>query len=150
MKRAWVFIGIILLMGVILFEEKHRAETIKNHLPPVVLRDPAAVPYAVEDSNFSDHVDLWGDPWVKTGEIRLDSASLSFQTDSRPASVEQFQSRLDYKTEPVLTVQDRQVAYSLFEAGGFTLTLNLKPAYPNPQALVPTGLDAGIGGSFSF
>jgi hypothetical protein len=150
MKRVWIFIGLILLAGGVLFEEKHRAESIKNHLPPVALRDPTAVPVLASDSIFSGSVNLWGDPWVKTDEVRQNPASVAFPADLKPANVEQLQSKFDYKTEPVLTVQDRQVAYSLFQAGGFTLTLNLKPAYANPQALLPTHVDAGIGGSFSF
>jgi hypothetical protein len=150
MKRVVVFIGIILVAGGGLFAKKHRAETIKNYLPPVTLVDPAAAPLLVKDGIFSDKVDLWGDPWVKTGEVRPDPANVAFQTDPKPANVEKFQSKSDYHAEPVLTVQDRQVAYSLFEVGGFTMTLNLKPAYANPQALVPAHIDAGIGGSFSF
>jgi hypothetical protein len=150
MKRVWVFIVIILLVAGVLFEEKHRAQTMKNHLPPVVLGDPAEAPYLVKDSNFSDNVDLWGNSQGKTGEADSGYISLTFQNDLKSANFEKFQSQLDDKSESVLTVQDREVAYALFEVGGFTLTLNLKPAYPNPQALLPTRLDAGIGGSFSF
>jgi hypothetical protein len=150
MKRAWVFIGIILLVGGILFEEKHRAETIKNHLPPVVLGDPAAAPYMVRGNNFSDYVDLWGDPWVKTAHADSGYASLVFENDPKTASFEKFQSKLDYEAAPMITVQDREVAYALFQAGSFTLKLNLKPAYPNPEAILPTRIDASLGGSFSF
>jgi hypothetical protein len=150
MKRAWVFIGIILLVGGILFEEKHRAETIKNHLPPVVLGDPAAAPYVVWDNNFSDYVDLWGDPKVKTSHADSGYASFVFENDPKTASFEKFQSKLDYEAAPVITMQDREVAYALFQAGSFTLKLNLKPAYPNPEAILPTRIDASLGGSFSF
>ena len=68
MKRALIFIGIILVAGGGLFAKRHRAETVKNHLPPVTLTDPATVPFVVKASNFSDYVDLWGDPWVKTAD----------------------------------------------------------------------------------
>jgi hypothetical protein len=150
MKRAWIFIGIILLVAGVVFEEKHRAETIKNHLPPVAMRDPAAAPYVVKANNFSDYVDLWGNPWVETDDPDLTYAKIASGSDPKPASVEKFKSRLDYHPEPVLTVQDRQVGYSLLDFGGFKLNVNLKPAYSTPDALLPTRIDPGISGSFSF
>jgi hypothetical protein len=150
MKRALVFIAMILLAGGILFEEKHRAETLKNHLPPVVLRDPSAAPETDNYTSFSDQVDLWGNPWAKPGDAGSSYAGLASQTNLPPTSFDQFQSKLDYNTQPVMTVQDREFNYALFEAGGFTLFLDLRPTYPNPQALMPSHVDAAIGGSFSF
>jgi hypothetical protein len=153
MKRVWMLIGIILLLGCVLFEEKHRAATAQKHLAPSGLTDPPA-PFPAEDpfkaSNFSDQVDLWGEPWVKTPTADLNDAGLNFLNGLKPASFEKFQSRLDYKTEPVVTVLDREVACALFELGGFKLSLNLKPAYPNPEALLPSRIDPAIRGSFSF
>lgn len=148
MKRAWFIIALILLVAGVIFEERHRAETIKNHLPPVPLKDPAATPFAVPESHFADRVDLWGNPWATPAAPDL--ASVAFQKNLRPATVENFQSKQNYSSEPVLTVQDREVSYALFEAGGFTLKLNLKPVYPNAEAWLPTSVGAGLGGSLSF
>lgn len=150
MKRALIFIGIILVAGGGLFAKRHRAETIKNHLPPVTLTDPATTPFMVEASNFSDNVDLWGDPWVKTADPGSRSASFVFEKAPRIAGFDMFQLKLDNQVEPVVTVQDRELAYSFFQLGGFKLKLNLKPAYLNPEAILPTRIDPGISGSFSF
>ena len=150
MKRALIFIGIILVAGGGLFAKRHRAATIKNHLPPVTLTDPATVPFVVKASNFSDYVDLWGDPWLKAADTGSGSASVVFEKESRPASFEMFQLKLDNQVEPVVTVLDRELAYSFFQLGGFKLNLNLKPAYPNPDAILPTRIDPGLSGSFSF
>ena len=150
MRRALIFIGIILVAGGGLFAKRHRAETIKNHLPPVAMRDPATAPFAVKGNNFSDYVDLWGDPWVETDDPDLAYAKLALGNDPKPAGVEHFKSRLDYETEPVLTVHDRQLGYSLLDFGGFKLNVNLKPGYSSPDALLPSRIDPGISGSFSF
>jgi hypothetical protein len=149
MKRLMIFIAIALVAGGGLFAKKHRAQTIKNHLPPVILQDPAKVPYLTGGNIFSGEIDLWGDPWAKKENVTLAYSTFP-QKEFKPVNLENLQSKLDVKNESVVTVQDREVAYALFAAGGFTLTLNLKPAYPNPQATIPTRLDAGIGGSFSF
>ena len=152
MKRVWVFIGIILLVGGVLFEEKHRAETVKQHPHPAAWTDPdpAGIAVVLQSSNFSDQVDLWGDPWVETDVPDFSHAYLAFGNDLKPASFEKFQSRRDHETEPVLTVQERQVGYSLLDFGGFKLNVNLEPAYRTPEALMPTRIDPGISGSFSF
>lgn len=152
MKRVWVFIGIILLEGGVLFEEKHRAETVKQHPHPAAWTDPdpAGIAEVIQSRNFSDQVDLWGDPRMKTDVPDFSYAYLAFGNDPKPASVEKFKSRLDSKTEPVLTVQERQVGYSLLDFRGFKLNVNLKPAYSTPEALMPTRIDPGISGSFNF
>jgi hypothetical protein len=150
MKRTLIFIGIILVAGGGLFAKRHRAATVKNHLPPVTLTDPATVPFVAKASNFSDNVDLWGDPWVKTADTGSGYASFVFENDPRFASFEMFQLKLDNQAEPVVTVLDRELAYSFFQLGGFKLNLNLKPAYPNPDAILPTRIDPGLSGSFSF
>jgi hypothetical protein len=150
MKRAWVFIGVILLLAGIVFEEKHRAETIKNHLPPMAMRDPAAAPYVVKDNNFSDYADLWGDPWEKADGPVVSYSSLALGNDHHAASFEKFQSRLEGKTDQLLTVQNRQLDYTLLDLGSFKLNVNLKPGYTTPEALLPTRIDPGISGGFSF
>jgi hypothetical protein len=47
-------------------------------------------------------------------------------------------------------VVDRKLNYELFGSEGFALKLNLEPAYPNPEALIPTRLDPGFGVSIKF
>jgi hypothetical protein len=148
-KRVWLSIAVILVAGGVLFAEKHRAQPVQNHLPPVILQDPAQVPYLTGGNIFSGKIDLWGNPWAKTENVRPAYSSFP-QKEFKPVNLENFQPKLDVKNESVVTVQDREVAYALFEVGGFTLTVNLKPGYANPQALMPTRLNAGIGGSFSF
>jgi len=150
MRRPWVFIGIILLVAGVLFEEKHRAETMKHHLHPDIFTDPAPALFVVQENHFYDYVDLWGDPWVKTDDPHLSHSSLAVANSTRPASTEKFQSRPDHQADLALTVQDRQIVYPVLDLGGFKLNVNLKPAYATPEALVPTRIDPGISGSFSF
>ena len=155
MKRAWVVIGIILLLGVFLFEEQHRAETAKKHPAPAsVMEEPVPVTLLaldpIPESNFAGQVDLWGDHREKVPAADQTYAGLNFQNDPGPASFERLQPRLDIRAEPAVTVLDREVAYSLFQHGSFKLRLNFKPAYPNPDAIVPSRIDPGVSGSFSF
>ncbi len=70
-------------------------------------------------------------------------------TVSRPR-FETLQPRAETKTDPLVTVQNQQLDYNLFDLGGFKLNLNFKPSYPTPEALLPTRIDPGISGSFSF
>ena len=57
-----MIIGIILLVAGVLFEERHRAETLKHLLHPAGVTIPAGELFAVKENNFHDYVDLWGDP----------------------------------------------------------------------------------------
>ena len=150
MRRLWLIIGIILLVAGVLFEEKHRAETLKHHLHPGVLTDPASELFAVQENNFHDYVDLWGDPWVKTDDPYLNNSSLVVANSARPASSEKFQPRAGDKNDPVLTVRDQQLDYNVLNFGGFKLNVDLKPAYATPEAILPNRIDPGISGSFTF
>ncbi len=152
MRRYLVMlVGIILVVGGVLFEEKHRAETFKNHIAPPeleyarLLRQPAET-----KTNFADYASLWGSPWTQNPDPDLAYSSLTFQKDLVPAGSEKILVRPGVKTEPVLTVQDREATYAIFSGGGFKLTVNLKPAYATPDSLLPNHLDPSIGGSFSF
>jgi hypothetical protein len=129
--------------------------TVTPNPPPATMTElPSPLPFEfiaeLPPSDFSGQVDLWGEPWVKAPESPLSYASLSPEEAFKLATAERFQSRLDGRSEPVLTVHDRQVVYSLFGSGGFSLKVNLKPAYPSPEAWIPTRVDPGISGSFSF
>jgi hypothetical protein len=150
MRRPWVFIGIILLVAGVLFEEKHRAETLKHRLHPAVLANPAAELFAVKENNFYEYVDLWDDPWVKTDDPQLNNSSLVVENSAKPGTVEKFQPRAGNNTDPVLTVQNRQLDYNVVNLGGFKLNVDLKPAYGTPEAILPNRIDPGISGSFSF
>ncbi len=150
MKRAWKLIAIILLACGVLYEEYHRAETIKNHMAPVALRDPADAPFQIRASNFSDNVDLWGDPCMKPVAVGPSYASLALQEELHPASFEKFHARLEYQAEPVLTVENRQLVYSLLGGSTFNLKLNFKPAFPTPDTFIPNRITPGISGSFNF
>ncbi len=151
MKRYLVLVGIILVVAGVLFEEKHRAATVKNHITAPELKYPEfAPPPVAAESSFADNVNLWDNPRVKTHDTDLTYASLAFEKDIAPAGFEKIQSKSEDKSEPVLTVQDREAAYAIFSAGGFKMTLNLKPNYATPEALLPNRVDAGVGGSFSF
>jgi hypothetical protein len=121
-----LMVGIILLVAGVLFEERHRAETLKQHLHPAGLESTAAPLFVLKENNFYDYVDLWGDPWVKTDDPHLNNSSLAVENSAKPASVEKFQPRVSGKTDPVLAVQDKKITYSLLDLGGFRLDVNLK------------------------
>ncbi len=150
MRRPWVFIGIILLVAGVLFEEKHRAETMKHRLHTDALTNPAAELFVVQENHFYDYVDLWGDPWVKADDPDLNNSGLAVENSARPGTMEKFQPRVGNKSDPVLTVQDKNISYSFLDLGGVRLNVNLKPAYATPEAILPNRIDPGISGSFSF
>jgi hypothetical protein len=152
MKRYLVLLaGIILVAGGALFEEKHHAATIKNHIPPPEPEYPRLLTPPVEtQSSFLGYADLWNSPWMKKPDTGPVYADFIFQNDLDPAGFEKIHVKPGDKTEPVITVQNREAAYSLFNAGGFKLTINLKPAYATPEAILPNHIDPSVGGSFSF
>ena len=151
MKRPLALIAVVLFVSGIVFEAKHRAATLKNHIPPVESAYPdMEAQYLITNSDFAGHVDLWGAPMVKTPQVNYNYGSQAFKDNLTPANFEKLQATVNYKTEPVLTVLDREIAVALFSIGDFNMTLNLKPAYANPDAIMPSHIDAGIGGSFSF
>jgi hypothetical protein len=151
MKRPLLLAGIILLAGGVLYEEKHRAAILYHPIVAPELAYPELEAQSLAtNGSFLDNINLWDHSRVKTDEAGLSYTSFAFQKDFAPASFERLQSNLGGKTEPMLTVLDREVVYALFATRDFTLTLNLKPAYSNPQALMPSHIDAGLGGSISF
>jgi hypothetical protein len=150
MRRPWVFIGIILLVAGVLFEEKHRAETLNHRLHPAALTNPATELFDIKENNFYEYVDLWGDPWVKTDDPDLNNSSIAVENAAKPASAEQFRLRVGDKTDPLLTVEDKKISYSFLDLGSLKLNVNLKPAYATPEAILPNRIDPGISGSFSF
>ena len=156
MKRYLVLLVVIILAaGVVLFEENHRAATVKHHVenqiaPPESEAPRLLAPPVAMRIRLADYADLWDNPGMKNPDPDQVYASLAFQKDLAPVGFEQIHARPGEKTEPVLTVQDREAAYAIFSAGGFRMTFNLKPAYATPEAPLPNHVNAGIGGSFSF
>jgi hypothetical protein len=160
MKRPLVLVGIILAAGVFLFEEQHRAATlahhIVNHIAPPKSEAPRLESSPVTlGNNFAEYANLWGNPWIKNSDPDFVYSSLAFQKDLAAPASDNILARPDLKTQPVLTVQDREAAFAIFSAAGFRLTFNLKPVYATPDALdpshlMPSHIDPGIGGSFSF
>lgn len=156
MKRYLVLLVVVVLaVGVYLFEEQHRAATVKhhveNHIAPPESEAPRLMAQPAQTKiNFTQYADLWGNPWMQNPDPDQAYASLAFQKDLAPIGSEKILARPEVKTEPIITVQDREAAYAIFSGGGFKLTINLKPAYATPEALLPNHVDPGIGGSFSF
>ena len=153
MKRPLILAAeIILLAGSgVLYEEKHRAATVGQHIvaPDVAYAELEEQSLATNDS-FSGSINLWDTPPMKIDAAGLNNPAAAFQRDLMSASFEKMQTAPDNKTEPALTVLDREVVYALFAKKDFTLTLNLKPEYSAAQPLLPSHIDPGIGGSISF
>jgi hypothetical protein len=152
MKRVVVFIAIILVAGGGLFAKRHRANTVEKQLPPSVLTAPfpSETGGLPEPGIFADQVDLWGDPWVKTFDPNSDYPVLVSGNDHISASFEKIQPKLAAKTDSGITFQNQQLGLPLFDLRGLKLSLNLKPGYLTPDALLPNRIDPGVSGSFSF
>ncbi|HEY1490329.1 MAG TPA: hypothetical protein VGF90_04750 [Verrucomicrobiae bacterium] len=161
MKRYLVLLVVVILAaGVFLFEEQHRAATVAHHIANLIAPPKSEAPRlesspVAQGNNFADYTDLWGNPWKNNTDPDFVYSSLAFQKDLATPALDKILARPDLKTEPVLTVQDREAAFAIFSAAGFRLTFNLKPVYATPDALdpshlMPSHIDPGIGGSFSF
>jgi len=153
MRRLWVIVGVILVVTGVLFEERHRARTVIPHLHPAALTepDPAGVLEVVNrPNNFSDAVDLWGDPWRRSAGPDWSGVSMASGIDTRPGRFETLQPRQEIKADPAITVENKQLDFKLLNLGGFKLNINMTPNYPNSDAILPSRVDPGISGSFSF
>jgi hypothetical protein len=157
-RSRWILAGIILLVGGIVFEEKHRAATLHRH--PIA---PPRLAYSLPDENaesaatnknFSDSVSLWFNPDREIHDDDMAYASVLFQSALGNEPVVRDWTEHpdpDAKIHPSsLTVDGKTINYSIFHAGNFTATLNLTPVLPNQQAIIPTEVKPGLGGSFSF
>jgi hypothetical protein len=145
------FVGIILLMGAILYLKQPPAPTSQSHLiAPELTYARMDLPHPATNSGFLDNITLSLDPPVIIHDPELDHASLNFQRDLPSGSFDQLQPRPGDSTKNALTVADRQLNYELYGSEGFAFKLNLKPAYPNPAAALPTRLDPGFGISLKF
>jgi hypothetical protein len=153
MKRYLVLAGMILLAAIISFyEEKPRVETGESHIPspPGLTFARMEVPPAATNSHFLDDVNLTYDPMVKIQDSAPRRASLADGKDLPSANPERIKSKPEDPTAPVITVVDSKINYELLGSKDFSLKLNLTPAYANPEALIPTRLDPGVGVTLKF
>ena len=154
MKRCLALVGlvgIILLMGAILHVKKPPAATSQSHFTaPVLTYAQTDMPHPVTNSGFLDDIKISFDPPVIIHDPDPYHASLNFQRDLPSESFDKLPPRPGDTTKPAFTVVDRKLNYELFGSEDFAFKLNLKPAYPNPEAAIPTGLDPGFGISLKF
>jgi hypothetical protein len=154
LKRCLALVGlfgIILLMGAILHVKQPPAATSQSHLiTPELTYARMDVPHPATNSGFLDNITLSLEPPVIIHDPDLDRASLNLQRDLPSGNFGRLQPRSGDATKHALTVADRQLNYELFGSEGFAFKLSLKPAYPNPAAAIPTGLDPGFGISLKF
>jgi hypothetical protein len=146
-------VGIILLIGAILHVKQPPAATSQNHFTvPELTYAKLNVPHPATNSGFLDGIRISFDPPpVIIRDPDLNRASLNVQSDLPSGSYDQLQPRSgNNTTKHAVTVADRQLNYELYSSEGFAFKLNLKPAYPNPAAALPTGLDPGFGISLKF
>jgi hypothetical protein len=152
-----ILAGIILLVGGIVFEEKHRAATLNSHhiaapeLTYAVQREITDFP---ANNNFGADVNLWFNPGRQIhDDDGVAYARVLFQSElSELEAYERIKPSLGDKkiNLPSMNMADKSVNYSLFTIGNFTANLKLTPVLPTPQAIIPTEIKPGLGGSFSF
>jgi hypothetical protein len=153
MKRYLVLAGMILLAAVIyVSEEKPRVETGESHVPtpPELTLAKMEVPQVATNSHFLDNINISYDTAVKIQDPDPQPASLANGNDLPYASPGKIRPKPEDTTPPPLTVAGRKLNYELLGSDSFSLKFNLTPAYPNPEALVPTRLDPGVGVSIKF
>ena len=150
-KRCLVLVGIVLLVGAIRHEQQPPTSISKSHFTsPVLTYARMDLPQLATNGGFLDNINLSLDPPAIIHDPDSPLARLNFQSDLPSGSFDPLPPRLGDATKPRLTVADRKLNYELFGSGGFALRLNLKPAYSNPNAPVPTSLDPGFGISLKF
>lgn len=153
MKRYLVLAGMILLAAVIFFyEEKPRVETDESHIPspPDLTLARMEVPTVATNSHFLDNIHLSYEPMARIQNPDPQYGIPVSEKDLPSANAEKIRPRPEEPATPVITVVDRKLNYELLGSKDFSLKLNLTPAYPNPEALIPTRLDPGVGVSIKF
>lgn len=154
-RRRWLVAGIILLAGGVVFEEWYRAATIAAHYPQTDLTHVVAdnnTEFVLTNKNFSAAVDLWLNPGTLTYGADKSYADLMFKSDLRPANFDQLVTHAPggESYTSFLTMADKDLTYALFSIGNFKATLNMTTVKPTPQAILPTQIKTGFGGSFDF
>ncbi len=153
MKRYLVLAGMILLAAVIFFyEEKPQGEIRESHIPPppgLTLAKMDGPPVAT-NGHFLDNISLSFEPLVKIQDPDPHPASFVYEKDLPSASPGKIRPKPDDTPAPVLTVANSKLNYELLGSEDFSLKFNLTPAYPKPEALIPTRLDPGVGVTIKF
>ncbi len=151
LKPGLALVGIIFLTGAVLHKTQPPAARSNSHLTvPALTYARMDVPPLATKGSFLDGINMSLDPPVVIRDPDPDRASLTFQSDLPAGSFDQLPARLGDPTKSVFTVTNRQLNYKIFGSGDFALKLNLTPAYPRPEAAIPTGLDPGFGISLKF
>jgi hypothetical protein len=153
-----ILAGIILLISGIIFAEKHHAATLNAHhiISPELTYTvpPDSAELSATNKSFSDSVNLWFNPAQEIHYDCMTYARVLFQSElvDTAAAYDRVETRnADRKINlPSMNIADKSVNYSLFTIGNFTANLNLTPVLPTPQAIIPTEIKPGLGGSFSF
>ena len=151
MKQCLALAGVIFVMGAGLPVKQPKAATSQSHITaPELTYARMNVPPTAMDGGFLDNICLSLDPPKEIHDPDPHRARLGFQNDLPPESFDKLQPRPGNTPKPGLTVADQKLNYELFDSEGFALKLNLAPAYPYPEALMPTRLDPGFGISIKF
>ncbi len=152
MKRYLVLAGMILLAGIIFFhEEKPRVETVESRIPaPTLTYAKIETPHLTTDSHFLANINLSYDSGPTIPGSGLKRAMPIYDKTLPAAGPGKLRPKSDDTAPPVITVADRKLNYEVLGSEDFSLKFNLTPAYPNPEALIPTRLDPGIGLSIKF
>jgi len=151
LKQCLALSGAALLMVAIGQEKKLPAATSRSRFTsPHLTYARMDLPNPATNSGFLDNINLSLDPSMKIRASDLNDANLDLQRDLPPGNFDQLQPRPGDTTPRALTVADRKLNYQVLGSGGFAFKVNLAPAYPYPQASIPTGLDPGFGISLKF
>jgi len=150
--------GIILLVGGIIYEEKHRAATHhQTHLITAQLTytlPPDAREFVMTNSGLTTNLNLWFNPVRETHDDGLAYANVIFQSELTDATMayermERPMAGANFHL-PSVNVADKSLNYSLFSIGHFSASLSLTPILTSPSAIIPTEIKPGLGGSFNF
>ena len=150
--------GIILIISGIIFAEKHRAGTLHEHhliTPELTYALPQDGREFMTTSNrVETSASLWFNPVREIHDDGLTYASVLFQSELGDAAA-----AYDRMERPVagvnfhfpsMNLADKSVNYSLFSIGKFSASFSLTPILASPQAIIPTEIKPGLGGSFNF
>ncbi len=151
MKPCLPLAGMIFLMGAVLPAKQLPAATGRSHFTSPELtyarKDP---PHPATSRGFLDNIYLSLDQPAEIPATDPEDTSLNLQRDLPDGSFDQLPPRPGHVAKSTLTMADRKLDYELYGSESFALKLNLAPAYPYPEALMPTRLDPGFGISFKF
>jgi hypothetical protein len=150
-KQCLVLVGLVCLMGATLHKQKPPGATGKSRFTtPILTYARMDIPHPATNNGFLDNINISLDPPVEIPAPGLIDTRLDFQKDLPPGSLYELPPRPGHTTKPGLTVADRKLNYQLVGSSDFAFKLNLTPAYPYPEASIPTGLDPGFGISIKF